>query len=247
LGASARNVVSLPLNSEMACAVCGETMLSHTSAEPRTQYSRGPLGVPSRGVSSVDRAIELVGPYCDIVDRLKVVPPSAQTRGVWIKNVEKQVERLGQAAAYRDYFPSDHYTSLSFYPVADLLIRSACAGALVTSPERVHEGMMLITKGNAESFMASLLGRMMLRVFSRDAARLLEQALAARRQSFSYGHWEMRRHSDREVEMIYDNEYWWIESAVTGAARGTFEACKIEAQIETKLIDRFNGSTFFRW
>src|SRR5580658_2796387 len=230
----------------MPCAVCGGTMLSHMSAEPALQYRPDSLGVPYRGVSSIDRAIELVAPHSDNVERLSVVPPSARVRGVWLKNIESQVERLGRTTEYREYFPNDNYSSLSFYPIEDLLIRTACAGALVTSPEQVHQGMFLLGKGNAESFMASLLGRMMLRVFSRDPVRLLEQGLAARRQSFSYGPWEMRRHSDREVEMIYDNEYWWIESAVTGAARGTFEACKIEAQIETKLIDRFNGSTFFR-
>jgi uncharacterized protein (TIGR02265 family) len=198
-------------------------------------------------VSSVDRAIELVAPYCDIVGRLKAVPPSAQVRGVWIKNVEKQVERLGRTATYREYFPGDNYSSLSFYPIEDLLIRTACGGALVASPERVHEGIAVLGRGNAESFMASLLGRMMLGMFSRDPVRLLEQGLAARRQSCRYGHWEIHLRSEREVEMVYQNEYWWIESAVAGAAQGTFEACNITARIETKLIDRFNGSTFFRW
>jgi uncharacterized protein (TIGR02265 family) len=222
-------------------------MLSHTSAEPALQYRPDSLGVAFRGVSSIDRAIELVAPYCDIVDRLKVVPPSAQTRGVWIRNVEKQVERRGAMAAYRQYFPYDRYGALPHYPLSDFLIRLACAGALVASPERVHEGMFLITKGNAESFMETILGRVMLRVLSRDPVRLLEQGMAARRQSFTYGHWELRRHSEREVEVVHQNEYWWIESGVAGAAAGTFEACSIVAQTETKLIDRFNGSTFCRW
>jgi hypothetical protein len=71
--------------------------------------------------------------------------------------------------------------------------------------------------------------------------------MAARRQSFSYGHWELRRHSEREVEVVHQGEYWWIESGVAGAAAGTFEACNIVARTETKLIDRFNGSTFCRW
>ncbi len=222
-------------------------MLSHMSTEPALQYGPNSFGVASRGVSSIDRAIELVAPYCDIVDRLKVVPPSAQTRGVWIRNVEKQVERHGATAAYRRYFPYDRYGALPHYPLSDFLIRLACAGALVASPERVHDGMFLITKGNAESFMETILGRVMLRVLSRDPVRLLEQGMAARRQSFTYGHWELRRHSEREVEVVHQSEYWWIESGVAGAAAGTFEACNIVAQTETKLIDRFNGSTFCRW
>ncbi len=222
-------------------------MLSYTSPAPRTEYKRHPLGVRSRGVGSIDRAIELVAPYCDIVDRLRVIPPSAMVRGVWIKNVEKQVDRNGVMTAYREYFPYDRYGTLPHYPLSDFLIRLACAGALVASPERVHPGMFLITKGNAESFMETILGRVMLRVLSRDPVRLLEQGMAARRQSFTYGHWEIRRHSEHEVEVVHQNEYWWIESGVAGAAAGTFEACNIVAQTETKLIDRFNGSTFCRW
>jgi uncharacterized protein (TIGR02265 family) len=227
-------------------------MLSHTlpsrgsGGAPRA-YGHGRLGVRSPDLSSVDRAIELVAPHCDIVDRLKAVPPSAQTRGVWIKNVEKQVEQRGVMPAYREYFPYDRFGALPYYPLSDFLIRLACAGALVTTPERVHEGMFLITKGNAESFMETILGRIMLRVLSRDPVRLLEQGMAARRQSFSYGHWELRRHSEREVEVVHQGEYWWIESGVAGAAAGTFEACNIVARTETKLIDRFNGSTFCRW
>jgi uncharacterized protein (TIGR02265 family) len=222
-------------------------MLSHTSSGPESQVKSRPFGVGFRAVSSIERAIGLVAPHCDIVERLRVVPPSAQLRGVWIRNVEKQVERVGAMPAYREYFPHDRYSALSYYPMADFLVRLACAGALVTSPERVHDGMFLITKGNAESFMETILGRIMLRVLSRDPVRLLEQGMAARRQTFSYGHWEIRRHSDREVEVMYENEYWWIESGVAGAAVGTLEACNIAAKTETKLTDRFNGSTFFRW
>src|SRR5579872_1339454 len=162
-------------------------MITHTSSRPAAPDKLRGLGVMSRGVSSIDRAIELVAPYCDIVDRLKVIPPSAQVRGVWIKNVEKQVEKQGVLPRYREYFPGDKFSALSFYPVEAFLVRLACAGALVLSPEKVHDGMFLITKGNAESFMETLLGRILLRALSRDPVRLLEQGMAARRQGFNYG------------------------------------------------------------
>jgi uncharacterized protein (TIGR02265 family) len=198
-------------------------------------------------VSPSDRAIEWVAPYCDIVERLELVPPSACVRGVYFQNVETQIATHGLLDAYRQYFPNDHYTTFPLYPVAEILVRRACAGALIATPERVHEGMFLVAKGNATAFAASLLGRVMLRKLSPDPVRLLEQAVAARRQSTTYGHWEIRRHGDRALEVVYSEEYSWIESAIAGAAQGTFEACGITAQIETRLIDRFNGSTFFRW
>jgi len=195
----------------------------------------------------MDRAIALVAPYCDIVERLELVPPSAQVRGVFFRNVVTQVERRGKLLAYREYFPNDRHGALAFYPIAEFLIRVACAGALVASPEHVHEGMFAISKGNAQAFIETMLGRMMLRILSRDPVRLCEQALAARRQSVTYGHWKIRRPGDRVLEMVYENEYWWIESAMAGAAQGTFEGCGIRATLETTLVDPFNGSTFIRW
>ena len=198
---------------------------------------------------AMERAIAFVAPYCDIVERLALVPPAAQVRGVFFRNVITQLERSGRGrlAAYRDFFPNEKHSALAFYPISDFLIRMACAGALVTSPEKVHEGMFAICKSNAQAFIETMLGRMMLRMLSRDPVRLCEQGLAARRQSVTYGHWKIRRPAERVLEMVYENEYWWIESALAGAAQGTFEGCGIRATLETTLVDRFNGSTFVRW
>jgi uncharacterized protein (TIGR02265 family) len=195
----------------------------------------------------VSRAIALVAPHCDIAERLEIIPPSAQIRGVWLKAIEKQVAKRGRLDLYRELFPDDRYSALAFYPLADALLRLACSGALVASPERVHEGMSLIMRGNAEAFVDSLLGRVMLRVLSRDPVRLIEQGIAARRQSFTYGRWELRRLGQREIEIAHHDEYIWIESALAGAASGTFAACNLTGEFQTKLIDRFNGSIFVRW
>jgi uncharacterized protein (TIGR02265 family) len=193
------------------------------------------------------RAIALVAPHCDIVERLEVVPPSAQARGVWLKAIEKQVAKHGRLGVYREYFPDDRYSALAFYPLADFLERLACSGAIVASPRHVHEGMSLVLRGNAEAFMETLLGRVMLRALSRDPMKLFEQGAAARRQSFTYGRMELRRLAEREIEIVHHNEYIWIESAIAGAASGTFAACDLTGEVRTKLIDRLNGSIFLSW
>jgi uncharacterized protein (TIGR02265 family) len=198
-------------------------------------------------VSPEARAVALVAAHCDIEERLPLVPPSACVRGIYLNSVEKQVAALGQLEAYRDYFPGDHFGSLSFYPLSAYLVRIACAGALVASPERVHEGMLLLGKGNAVAFIESLLGRLLLRVLSGDPLRLMEQAMAGRRQSTNYGHWGVIRLGDRSCEVRYVEEYTWIESAVAGAGLGTFEACGLNVKMENRLVDRFNGSSFYKW
>jgi uncharacterized protein (TIGR02265 family) len=192
-------------------------------------------------------AIALVAPHCDLVSRLEAIPPSATVRGLFVRSVETQIERRGKLAEYRRYFPNDRYSALPHYPLTDYLVRMACAGALLTSPENLHRGVFEISRGNSTAFAESLLGRAMIRLLARDPIRLTEQGLAARRQSATYGHWEIVRHGERAIEMVYRDEYCWIESIAAGGAQGTFESCGLKPEVETKLTDRFNGSTFIRW
>lgn len=193
------------------------------------------------------QALELVAPHCDIVDRLRHVPPAATMRGVFFHNVEGQLERMGRLPAYRAYFPDDRFFSLPFYPLSDFLVRLACAGAIVASPARLHDGMRAITRGHATTFVQSLLGRALVRLLSRDPVRLTEQGIAARRQTYGYGRWTIERLTPRSLRVVYEDEFQWIESAVAGAAEGTYVACVPEVQLETVLSGRFTGHTTMRW
>lgn len=196
---------------------------------------------------SSSRALDLVAPYCDIVERLDLVPPSACVRGVYFRNVESQLDRVGRIGPYRELFGESKHSALGYYPLTDYMLRIAVAGAIVESPERVHQGMFAIACNNAAAFAQSLLGRALFRLLARDPVRLSEQGLAARRQSNTYGHWSLARRGANEIEMIYVDEYQWIESVIAGAAQGTFEGCGIKASVETRLDSRFNGSTIIRW
>jgi hypothetical protein len=193
------------------------------------------------------RAIDLVAPHCDLVERLELVPPSAAVRGVYLGNIQQHLERAGRLGAFREYFPDDHFTSLRYYPLGDYLIRIACAGAVVAGPERVHQGMFQISLDNAATAAGSLLGRAMFRLLARDPGRLVEQGLAFRRQTNRYGLWTLLKHAPGFVEMVYEDEYTWIESIIDGSAKGTFQDCGFEVSVETELRSRFSGSTRIRW
>jgi uncharacterized protein (TIGR02265 family) len=195
----------------------------------------------------LERAIELVAPYCDIVERLTAVPPSARVRGLYFRAFDSLLANAGKAELYRRYFSGDRWSALRMYPLRDYMIRLAVAGAALHGPERVHAGMYDLWRTNATTFANSLLGRTMLRLLARDPVRLAEQALAARRQTYQYGQWSLVRHGPRCMEMIYREEYLWIESAMAGGAIGSFEACGITANVETKMISRFDGSTVVNW
>jgi uncharacterized protein (TIGR02265 family) len=188
-----------------------------------------------------------VAPYCDIVDRLAAVPPSARVRGLYLKALEGVVERAGRAEQYLRYFAGERWSAVRMYPLRDYMVRLAVAGASLRGPENVHAGMHDVWRTNATTFAASLLGRAMLKLLSNDPVRLTEQGLAARRQTYQYGHWSIVHHGPRSIEMVYREEYIWIESAIAGGAVGAFEACGIEANLQTKLVNRFDGSTLISW
>jgi len=194
-----------------------------------------------------DRAVAFISQHCDILDRLNEVPPSALLRGLYFTSIVGVLRQLGRLAEYEAYFPGERRSSLTFYPVRDYLLRLAVAGAVVAGPERLHDGIHEITRKNAAAFTTSLIGRVLVRILDRDPVRLTEQGLAARRQSTTYGEWELVRRADHEIEMIYRGEYMWIEAAISGATIGTFEGCQIQPQIETILRDKYNGSTVVRW
>jgi uncharacterized protein (TIGR02265 family) len=198
-------------------------------------------------VQRLDRAIELVAPHCDIVERLAVVPPSARVRGLYMKAFEAVLARAGKLALYRRYFADERWSALRMYPLRDYMVRLAISGAALRGPLHVHAGMHDLWRTNATTFASSLLGRTMLRLLSHDPVRLTEQGLAARRQTYQYGHWSIVHHGPRSIEMVYREEYIWIESAIAGGAVGAFEACGIEVDLKTKLINRFDGSTLINW
>jgi uncharacterized protein (TIGR02265 family) len=191
-------------------------------------------------------ALKLIAEHCDIEERLTLVPPSARVRGVLFRPIERQLEKRGRLEEYRRYFGPKR-AAIPYYPLTDYLVCLAVAGALVATPSELHQGMFDISKRNAVEIVQSVLGRTLLRLLARDPVRLTEQGLAARRQTMAYGHWSIVRHGARAIEMVYEDEYTWIESAIAGSAVGTFEACGLTPKIETRLTDKFNGSTLIEW
>jgi uncharacterized protein (TIGR02265 family) len=193
------------------------------------------------------RALAWVGGYCDLEQRLAEMPPSARIRGLYFTNVLRVLRQAGRLEAYQEFFRDERWSALRWYSLSDYLVRLGLAGAVLSGPAAVHAGMRKISQRNVTEFHESLLGRMLLRILSKDPLRLAEQAVAGRRQSVNYGEWRILRRNSRELEIEYRSEYIWIESAITGAAEGTFAICDLDAKVETVLESRYDGSTFIRW
>jgi uncharacterized protein (TIGR02265 family) len=206
----------------------------------------GQVNSTSSGTRERIALIEEVSRYCDLTERLTLVPPSAKIRGVYCRSIDAALDEAGKLGRYRELFPRN-LASLTWHPMGEFLIRLTVAGALLTGPERVHDGMLEIGRKNALEFARSLLGRMILRLLSRDPRKLLLQGVAARRQTCSYGSWEVSFPREREAVVTMVEEYLYIESFLLGAAQGTFDAIGLNVETTNILNDRFHGQHVLRW
>lgn len=185
--------------------------------------------------------LDLIGPHCDITDRLKRVPPSARVRGVWFRIIDRDLAERGLFDTYTELFSRSRFRSLQMYPVSEFLVRAATAGALIASPECLHDGMFQMAHANAQEFARSLFGRTLIRLLARDHQRLTQQAIASSRQTTNYGKRSATFPDERTVEVLYRDEYVWIESYMAGAAVGTYESLGFEVELETELQSPIDG------
>lgn len=193
------------------------------------------------------RIVELVGPHCDIVKRLGDVPATACVRGVYFRSALEEVTRRGRRSTFEAMVRETERSIFTMYPATDYLLWVAYAGALVTSPAAVHEGMRELSRSNAVYYGQSLLGRSLLRLLSRDPIRQLHQAIQSKRAVTNYGRWTIVDEGPGHATVRLEEEYVWIESALLGAALGGLESCGIRPTAEARLRDPYNGDLIFRW
>jgi len=186
--------------------------------------------------------LDLIGPHCDITDRLKQVPPSARIRGVWFRILDKALAERGLGDRYQELFPGPRLRALPMYPVSEFLVRAAVAGALIAGPGKLHEGMFEMAHENAHEFARSLFGRTLIRLLARDHRRLTQQAIASSRQTTNYGNRVATFPDEHTVEVHYRDEYVWIESYMAGAGVGTYESLGFEVTSEVLLRGPFDGA-----
>src|SRR4051812_32571565 len=99
-------------------------------------------------MSALLNLLEQADAYCDLRQRLKLVPVHAKARGVVFRSTEVVLEQAGLLRRYRELFPSRQATVL-WYPAEEFLQQLVVAAILLTEPSRVQEGMFGIGRANA--------------------------------------------------------------------------------------------------
>lgn len=204
------------------------------------------LGRPPLDGLSLDQALDELARHCDVRERLALVPPSAKLRGYYCRSIESALREAGRLRRFQQLFPRE-LGSLEWAPASQLLTRIVVGGALLHGVEQVHRGMFDIGRRNAFEFARTLLGRVLMRLLSRDPQKLLLQGVAARRQTCSYGSMRVEFPEARSAIVHVDEEYLYLDSYLLGAAHGTFAAIELEVDARCEVDTKFSGRHLLHW
>lgn len=182
----------------------------------------------------------------DLERRLRMVPESACSRGVFFNMVRDELQRrklLGLPEVQR--LLGQSRTSFRLYRTRELLEVFALGGAIVDPDPR--EGMRTLFSGGARYFASSWFGHAMARVLRPDPAAALSWIERSHEYFANYGRWRVERRGSEHAILHMFDEYLWLEAAHRGGCEGLLVACGVEGEVRAELDDEFHGRLDIRW
>jgi hypothetical protein len=183
----------------------------------------------------------------DLASRLRAVPPSAKSRGIFFKLIEDDLKRRGlkDRLSWKEAASFDSRRGYALYPVTDLMQAFADAGALVDQDPR--EGVRQIFGGGSRYFATSLVGRTFQRFLRPDPTAALLWLERSRTHLCNYGRWRVEQRRAGHVVLHMVDEYLWIDSAHRGGCEGLLAACGVVGEVNAEMDGPFDGRLDVRW
>ncbi len=182
----------------------------------------------------------------DLERRLRDVPSSARTRGIFFNMLRDDLDRRNLLAVPEaQRLLSVPRKSYRFYSTRELLESYALGGALVDSNPR--EGMRQLFTGTAEYFSSTWYGAAFARFLKPDPASALAYIERSREHVANYGRWRLERRALGHAILHMFDEYFWIEAAQRGGCEGLLLACGVTGEVHAELDSDFDGRLDIRW
>lgn len=190
--------------------------------------------------------------HCDVVERLSQVTEAQQVRGVWFAMLHDEVQRRGPTLgqAFEAEVGRTEHVTFRMYPVADYLRHLVVAGALVASPERVHEGMQDLHRQSVRYFARSVVGRAFVSLirFAQTPLGLFQQVSRSRSHIATYGRWIIEPEASRRARIQILDEPVYVESAQVGGILSVCDMCGVEGRIErVEMRSAWSGVVDVSW
>ncbi|MGZ3420440.1 MAG: TIGR02265 family protein [Polyangiales bacterium] len=190
---------------------------------------------------------EAAAAHCDIGERLEVVRDDQRVRGVWFAMLRDEMFRRGLHGAFERDVGLHESVTFKMYPVADYLRRLVCAGALVASPENVHDGMRELHRSSVRYFARSVLGRAIVSLVRPTPLQFLKQVERSRSLMATFGEQRVTALGERSIRVHHVDDPVYIESAQVGGLLSTLEVCGFEAHVQVDMRSPFDGILTVEW
>jgi uncharacterized protein (TIGR02265 family) len=199
-------------------------------------------------LNSVSVSVDLarVAASLNLERRLRDVPVSARTRGVFFNMLRDDLERrklLSLPDVQR--LLKEPRRSYRFYSARDWVEAFALCGALVDPDPR--EGMRMIFSGGSRYYSSTWFGAALARYLRPDPSAALGWIAKSREHFVNYGKWVLERRGAEHAILHMFDEYMWIEAAHRGGCEGLLVACGVTGEVRAELDDDYNGRLDIRW
>jgi uncharacterized protein (TIGR02265 family) len=183
----------------------------------------------------------------DLPWRLERVPPGAMSRGIFFNQIEQELKRRGLKGppTWEDKAATPGRKNHVLYPVRDLLVTYATAGALIDQDP--GEGIRQIWVGAVRHYTSSWFGEAFRRFLRPDPTAALQWIERSREYIANYGHWRAELRGPEHVILHMFDEYVWIDRAHLGGCEGLLVACGAIGEVRAELDSPFQGRLDIRW
>jgi uncharacterized protein (TIGR02265 family) len=182
----------------------------------------------------------------DLERRLRLIPASASSRGVFFNMLREDMRKRGflHVRELREILEEQRH-SYGLYSTRQLVEAFAIAGALVD--ENPLEGMRDLFRTSPIQFSQSWYGRAMARYLRPDPAETLSWIERSRAHVANYGRWRVEHRGVRHAVLHMFDEYFWIDGALRGGCEGMLAACGVAGEVRVELDSPFQGRFHVTW
>jgi uncharacterized protein (TIGR02265 family) len=183
----------------------------------------------------------------DLPWRVGQIPHGAMSRGIFFNQIEQELKRRGLTSTplWGSRAAAQARKNHTLYPVQDLLVTYATAGALIDRDP--SEGIRQIWIGAVQHFTSTWFGRAFQRFLRPDPVAAFHWIERSREYICNYGHWRVELRGPEHVVIHMFDEYLWIDSAHRGGCEGLLIACGLAGEVRAELDTPFQGRLDVRW
>jgi len=197
-------------------------------------------------MQSVAVDLKRVEEVLNLEERVRRIPSTAMSRGLFFHLIDAQLARRGLAftSGWQPRYGQGRRLHV-LYPTTELARALAAGGALLHEDPR--EGLRELFRGAAAFVATTWFGRVIRSVLRPDPLEALRWMERSHDFACNHGVWRVEDRGAGHATLHMLDEYLWIDSVHRGGCEGMLEACGVHGAVEAETDDMFRGRLDVRW